>query len=169
MIQECEMRDHYLRHTGKAPCRAPGVLGMSRRYLLFVAGSLQIGRHDLIYRRVIRKGRLQNSTTGRSDKKELPRASGQIWSKKLLPNKLGLVPTPETGRRKIIDQHDDVGRLNKVNLAGFYHSEVKIWTFPIHDIRDDFFGQCETIVPNTQRGHTLDVERDFIISLGSGH
>ncbi|GFX53449.1 hypothetical protein TNCV_4652391 [Trichonephila clavipes] len=33
--------------------------------------------------------------------------------------------SPETERRKIIDQHGNDGRLNKVNLARFYISDAK--------------------------------------------
>ncbi|GFX25721.1 uncharacterized protein TNCV_4337051 [Trichonephila clavipes] len=44
-----------------------------------------------------------------------------------------------------------------------------VWTFPIHGIRDDSVGQRETIVPNTQHGQTLVVEKDMGIFLGSGH
>ncbi|GFU15977.1 hypothetical protein TNCV_2368961 [Trichonephila clavipes] len=41
------------------------------------------------------------------------------------PKQIEIGPTPETGRRKFIDQHEDVGRLNKVNLAGLYRLEAK--------------------------------------------
>ncbi|GFU72498.1 uncharacterized protein TNCV_4802561, partial [Trichonephila clavipes] len=41
------------------------------------------------------------------------------------PKQIGIGSTPETGRRKFIDQHGNVGRLYEVNLSGFYRSEAK--------------------------------------------
>ncbi|GFT36890.1 hypothetical protein TNCV_174741 [Trichonephila clavipes] len=41
------------------------------------------------------------------------------------PKQIGIGSTPETRRRKFINTHGDVGRLNKVNLAGLYRSEAK--------------------------------------------
>ncbi|GFW76112.1 uncharacterized protein TNCV_2057591 [Trichonephila clavipes] len=42
------------------------------------------------------------------------------------PKQIGIVPAPETGRWKFVNQHGDVGRLNQVNLPRLPHcSEAK--------------------------------------------
>ncbi|GFW88554.1 uncharacterized protein TNCV_828231 [Trichonephila clavipes] len=45
------------------------------------------------------------------------------------PKQTGIGSTPETGRWKFINQHGDVGRLNKVNLDRLYRSEAKSKVF----------------------------------------
>ncbi|GFU15833.1 uncharacterized protein TNCV_2367831 [Trichonephila clavipes] len=47
-----------------------------------------------------------------------------IWLK-TPPKQIAIGSTPETGRWKFINQHGDVGRLNKVNLARLYRSEAE--------------------------------------------
>ncbi|PRD30221.1 UNVERIFIED_CONTAM: hypothetical protein NCL1_27095 [Trichonephila clavipes] len=48
------------------------------------------------------------------------------------PKQIGIGATPETGRRKFIDQHGDVGRLKKVNLSRCYRSKAKSKIFFFH-------------------------------------
>ncbi|GFX25183.1 putative transposable element [Trichonephila clavipes] len=62
-----------------------------------------------------------------------------------------------------------VGDTNVTDIEIVLKFKQFVSTFPIHGIRDDSIGQRETIVPNTQQGQTLAVEKDLGIFLGSGH
>ncbi|GFU25400.1 hypothetical protein TNCV_1488611 [Trichonephila clavipes] len=45
------------------------------------------------------------------------------------PKQIQIGSTPQTGRRKFIDQHGDVCRLNNVNLCGFFRLKPKVKSF----------------------------------------
>ncbi|GFT15480.1 hypothetical protein TNCV_3264901 [Trichonephila clavipes] len=62
-----------------------------------------------------------------------------------------------------------IGETNGTEIEIVLKFKQFVRTFPIHGIQGDSIGQRKTIVPNTQHGQSLALEKDLGIFLGRGH